>query len=189
VTVRYTFDPQGSRFAAQAFASGMLSVLAHSPTFAVRQFDGEIAFTPETFADASVRVTVQAASLEVTDDLSAKDKAEIHAVTRDQVLEVAAHPQITYRSDAVAVTPAGGNAYRLRFKGKLSLHGVTHDHEVDAQVLVLDGSVRLSGTSTVRQSDYRIKRVKAAAGAITVKDDVKVSFDLVGRKAEGEAGP
>jgi hypothetical protein len=51
--VRYTLDPASSRFTVQAFATGLLSALGHSPTFAVREFTGEWRFTPETFADAS----------------------------------------------------------------------------------------------------------------------------------------
>jgi len=36
----------------QAFASGMLSGLGHNPTFAIREFTGELRLTPDTFADA-----------------------------------------------------------------------------------------------------------------------------------------
>ena len=39
---RYRLDPGQSRFTVQAFATGMLSFLAHSPTFAVRAFRGDV---------------------------------------------------------------------------------------------------------------------------------------------------
>jgi hypothetical protein len=62
--VRYTLDPVSSRFTVQAFAGGMLSVLAHSPTFfAIPEFTGELRFTPETFADTSFHLTVRADTL------------------------------------------------------------------------------------------------------------------------------
>ena len=35
---RYRIDPGRSRFTVQAFATGLLSAFAHSPTFAVRDF-------------------------------------------------------------------------------------------------------------------------------------------------------
>ena len=40
MTTRYRFDPSLSRFTVRAFASGLLSFVGHSPTFAVRQFAG-----------------------------------------------------------------------------------------------------------------------------------------------------
>jgi polyisoprenoid-binding protein YceI len=185
MAVHYTFDPRQSRFTVQAFASGMLRVFAHNPTLAVRQFAGELTCDPETFANASVRLTVKADSLEVTDELSPKDKQEIQTVTRDQVLEASRYPEIVYACDDVAVSNAVGRSFRVQFKGKLTLHGVTRDHPVDAQVNVVGDTVRLSGTTTVKQADYGIKPVKAAGGMIAAKDEVKVAFDIVGRQQEG----
>ena len=43
---RYRLDPAHSRFTVQAFAAGMLSFLGHNPTFAVRDFQGEVRFDP-----------------------------------------------------------------------------------------------------------------------------------------------
>jgi hypothetical protein len=43
--------------------------------------------------------------------------------------------------------------------------------------------VRASGQFSVRQSDYAITLVSAAAGAIRVKDELKVTFDIA-RKRE-----
>ncbi|HZY84092.1 MAG TPA: hypothetical protein VFE78_04635 [Gemmataceae bacterium] len=37
---RYRLGPELRQFTVQAFASGMLSFLGHSPTFAVRDFTG-----------------------------------------------------------------------------------------------------------------------------------------------------
>ena len=40
---RYRLGPELSQFTVQAFASGMLSFLGHSPTFAVRDCTGMVA--------------------------------------------------------------------------------------------------------------------------------------------------
>jgi hypothetical protein len=45
-------------------------------------------------------------------------------------------------------------------------------------------SVRASGEFSVRQSEYEIALVSAAAGAIRVKDEVTLRFDIVARKQE-----
>ncbi len=186
---RYTFDPRQSRFTAQAFASGMLRMFAHNPTMAVREFSGEFSFTPgDVPGNPSLKVSAKAGSLELTDGVSAKDKKEVEVVTRDQVLEASRFPEIKYECADVSASKAYGNTYNLKCKGTLSLHGVSKPHEVDAQLNVLDGSIRLTGSSTVRQADYNIKPVKAAGGMIATKDDVKIAFDVVG-KNEDQAQP
>ena len=37
----YVLDKSASRFTVRAYASGMLSVLGHNPTIAIRDFSGE----------------------------------------------------------------------------------------------------------------------------------------------------
>jgi hypothetical protein len=50
---------------------------------------------------------------------------------------------------------------------------------------VINGSLlRASGEFSVRQTDYGIAPVTAAAGAIKVKDEVKCTFEIVARKQE-----
>ena len=41
----YRLDPTQSRFTVQAFATGLLSMLGHNPTFAARDFRGEMRFS------------------------------------------------------------------------------------------------------------------------------------------------
>ena len=56
MTVRYRLDPVRSRFTVQAFATGLLSFLAHSPTFGVRDFAGEMSFLTGAPTTAAVHV-------------------------------------------------------------------------------------------------------------------------------------
>jgi polyisoprenoid-binding protein YceI len=180
--IRYTLDSASSRFTVQAFASGMLSGLGHSPTFAVREFTGELRFTPETVADASFRLTVRAESLTVTDSVTPKDRAEIEDRMRKEVLETAAYPEIDFQSTEITADKVADNWYRLRLKGELRLHGVKKPQAVDAQLRILEDQLRLSGQCTLLLSAYRIKPVSALGGLIKLKDDLKFDFDLAGRK-------
>jgi polyisoprenoid-binding protein YceI len=180
--VRYTLDPASSRFTVQAFAGGMLSGFAHSPTFAIREFRGELRFTPETFADASFHLTVRADSLTVADSVSPKDREEIEGQMRREVLETAAYPEIDFQSVEITADRVADNWYRLRLKGELRLHGVKRPQPVDAQLRILEDQVRLSGQCTLLLSAYRIKRVSALGGLIKLKDELKFDFELAGRK-------
>jgi hypothetical protein len=46
--------------------------------------------------------------------------------------------------------------------------------------------LRVSGEFSLRQSDYGIKPVSFAGGALRLKDELKFKFELVGRKQEEE---
>jgi polyisoprenoid-binding protein YceI len=162
----------------------MLSGLGHSPTFAIREFTGELRFTPETLAEASFHLTVRADSLTVIDSVSPKDRAEIEGQMRREVLETAVYPEIDFQSTEIAADKVADNWYRLRLKGELRLHGVKGAQPVDAQLRILEDQVRLSGQCTLLLSAYRIKRVSALGGLIKLKDELKFDFDLAGRKLD-----
>jgi polyisoprenoid-binding protein YceI len=160
----------------------MLSALGHSPTFAIRQFTGELRFAPDALPEASFHLTVTADSLTVADSVSPKDRAEIEGQMRQEVLETAVFPEIVFQSTEITADKIADNWYRLRLKGELRLHGVKRAQSVDAQLMVLEDQVRLSGQCTLLLSAYRIKRVSALGGLIKLKDELKFDFDLVGRK-------
>ena len=44
--------------------------------------------------------------------------------------------------------------------------------------------LRISGEFPIRQSDYGIKPVSFAGGALKLKDELKFSFELVARRQE-----
>jgi hypothetical protein len=52
-------------------------------------------------------------------------------------------------------------------------------------VRVASESLRAQGEFSLRQTDYRIKLVSAAGRTIKVKDELKLSFDILARE-EGE---
>ena len=180
--VRYALDTGVSRFTVRAFATGMLSAFGHSPTFAIRQYSGEVHFNPETLEGASLRLAIKSPSLEVADNISDKDRRDIEGEMRDRVLEIGKYPEIVYECSRVAVNKAGDNQYSVTLSGDLTLHGVTRGQPVTAKVAVTGDMLRAYGECSLRQSDYNIKLVSAMGGGLKVKDEVKLSFDLVARK-------
>lgn len=180
--LRYALDAGVSRFTVRAFASGMLSAFGHSPTFAIRQYSGEIQFDPETPQGASLRLTIKSASLEVADNISDKDRRDIETEMRERVLEIGKYPEIVYVGSRVTVNKASDGQYSVSLNGELSLHGVTRGQPVTAKVAVTGDMLRAFGECSLRQSDYNIRLVSAMGGGLKVKDEVKLSFDLVARK-------
>jgi len=179
--VRYRFDPTRSRFTVQAFATGMLSAFAHSPTFAVREFRGELRFEtggplPEHLA---IDLAIPAGAIELQDRVSPADRREIHDRMRTEVLAESAHAEIEYRAADVPCEPLGRGRYRLRLDGTLSLVGVTSPQPVNAELEIFEDGVRLSGRCSLQLSRYRIKPVTALGGTIRLKDELTLSFALV----------
>ena len=180
--VRYALDTGVSRFTVRAFASGMLSAFGHNPTFAIRQYSGEVQFNPETLEGTALRLAIKSASLEVADNISDKDRRDIEGEMRDRVLEIGKYPEIVYECSRVTVNKAGNDQYAVSLNGYLTLHGVTRGQPVTAKVAVTGDMLRAFGECSLRQSDYNIKLVSAMGGGLKVKDEVKLSFDLVARK-------
>jgi polyisoprenoid-binding protein YceI len=183
--MRYLLDASQSRFTVQAFVRGAFSALGHSPTFAIREFTGELRMPTDEAAGASVQLKVRASSLALTDPVSAKDREEIESRMRNEVLETASFPEIVFQSTAITASKIAEGWYRLGIAGELSLHGTTNPHRVDAQLRVIEDEARLSGDCELLQLAYRIKPVSALGGMISLKDELKLTFDLVGR-SQGE---
>jgi polyisoprenoid-binding protein YceI len=177
---RYQLGPELSQFTVQAFASGMLSFLGHSPTFTVRDFTGTVAFEGNTINAMRLELTVRADSLELMDRVSAADRREIEGTMRRDVLETAAHPQVRAQSADVSGAEVARGHYRACVAGQLSLHGVTQPHPANVEVLLFADGARQRGESTLRLSDYRIRPVTALGATIRLKDELKVSFNLAG---------
>ena len=184
-SVHYVIDSKGSTFVAQAFATGLLSAFGHDPKIAIRDFGGDLSFnlTGLTIEGARLNISIQADSLEVIDDISEKDKQEIHRKMCAEVLETDRFPQIVYECSRVSASGTG-DRYWVALNGELTLHGVTKPLPVSARVLINGNSVRATGDFSVRQSNYEIAPVSAAGGGIKLKDEVKLTFDIVARKKE-----
>jgi len=180
----YLLDKSTSRFTVRAFASGMLSALGHSPTIAIRDFTGEANFDPAAPEKASLRIQIRADSLEVTDEVSNKDRKEMETAMNQKVLESSKYPEIIYESSDTAADQAGEGRFKLTLMGSLTLHGVTNKLPVTAQVTVNGDTLRAYGEFSILQSNYGIPLVSVAGGALKLKDELKFNFDITARKQE-----
>jgi polyisoprenoid-binding protein YceI len=179
--VRYKLDPGKSAFTVQAFAAGLLAGFGHNPIIAIRDFKGEAAFAPVGLGEASLRFVINARSLAVFDNVRQKDRDEMERTMHHEVLEVSVYPEIVFQSASVMTTRIVEGRYKARIIGDLSLHGVTRKGLwIMAQLTLAGDSLRAQGEFTLKQTDYKIKLVSVAAGALKLKDELKFSFDFVG---------
>ncbi len=181
-SVHYVTDARASQFTVQVFAGGLLSAFGHSPTIAIREFAGEAEVYPDDLERSSLKLTIQAASLTVRDDISDKDRREMERAMREEVLETPSYPEIVYECSKVESSKAGEGQYSVKLLGDLTMHGVTQPESVHARVVLNGDSLRAFGNFTVRQTDYGLKLASAAGGALKVKDELKFSFNIVAGK-------
>ena len=181
---RYVVDGRSSRFTVQAFATGMLARMGHNPTIGIRDFSGEMKFNPDKLEAGSFHLVIKSASLSVQDDISDKDLREIERLMKQEVLETANFPEIVYDAPSISVTKMADALYSAALNGKLTLHGVTRNQPITVRVALFGTMLRASGDFTLDQTDYNIKLVSIAGGALKLKAELKFSFEIVARKQE-----
>ena len=181
--MKFALDTNASRFTVQAFATGMLSTFGHNPKISIRDFDGDIQFVPDTYENAVARLSVRTSAMEVQDEMSGDDRKKLEQSMFD-VLEVQRFPTALYETNQITVQKQTEDLLLVRATGTLSFHGVTQTQSVDARVSRLGTMLRISGDFSLRQSDYGIKPVSFAGGALRLKDELKFTFELVARMQE-----
>lgn len=180
--VRYAIDGSNSSFTVRAFATGLLSAFGHNPTIAIPDFQGEIRFNPEAVEQSFVRIVIHAASLNATDDIREKDRMEINRAMQEEVLESDSYPDIVYQAGRMTASKIGEGQYWGTLNGELTLHGVQRSQPVPVRISVNGDLLRATGELSVRQSDYEIRPVSAAAGTVKLKDELKLSFAISARQ-------
>jgi polyisoprenoid-binding protein YceI len=183
----FAIDTRRSRFTVQAFATGIFSAMGHNPTIGIRTFSGEVEFDPAAPEADGFRLTIQSSSLGVLDDISGKDRLEIDRMMKTDVLEVDKYPEIRYEAPSISIQKIDGSMYSATLNGSLNLHGMTRAEPIPVRILMMGEMLRASGEFTLKQSDYQIKPVSVAGGALKVKDELKFSFEMVAHKQEPNA--
>jgi polyisoprenoid-binding protein YceI len=180
----FAIDTSGSRFTVQAFATGMLSTFGHNPTIGISDYEGQIQCTPETWEQAVVRVKVHTQRMEVLDEMKSEDRRKLEHEMYNSVLESARFPEAFFESESISVQKLSDNLLTANVTGNLSFHGVKQQLAFSARITRFGSMLRISGEFPLRQSEYGIKPVSFAGGALRLKDEVKFKFELVARQQE-----
>jgi polyisoprenoid-binding protein YceI len=162
-------DVKHSVLRIQVFKSGFFSAFGHNHEIEAPISQGVV----ETSESAGVEVRVEARQLRVLDpDLPADKRAQVQKTMEGpEVLDNGRFPEIRFRSSLVEKKGRDG----WTVNGDLTLHGQTHP--VAVEVTLQDGHYR--GSAKLKQRDFGITPVSVAGGTVKVKDEVKITFDLV----------
>jgi polyisoprenoid-binding protein YceI len=159
-------DTAKSVMTVRVYKAGALSVLGHDHEIAAPIAGG----TADTH---HVELRVRAGALRVRDAKgSDKDHEKIQqTMAGPDVLDVARHPDIVFKSSAVEKVNEGS----WRVRGNLSLHGETRPVAVE----VSEKEGHYVGHSLLSLAEFGIKPVKVAGGTVRVKDEIRIEFNIV----------
>jgi YceI-like domain len=161
-------DVQHSKLTVYVYKSGMFSAFADNHVISAPIARGTIATGPSP----AVEMTVNAADLVPLDpNLDPSKRGEVRSrMLGADVLDTAKFPTIEFKSTSVV---AAGTE-RWNVTGRLTIHGVTRD--VSFPVARSDG--RYFGDIQIRQRDFGITPIRIAGGTVSVKDELKIEFQI-----------
>lgn len=160
-------DTRKSTLIVRVYRAGVFSAFGHD-----HEIEAPVASGSVDMVAHQVELRVSAANLRVRDsDASEKDRAEIQRqMVGPEVLDAARFPEILFRS--TAAESAGRGAWKLR--GNLTLRGTSR--LVDVTVSETGG--HYTGNAALRQTEFGIRPIRIAGGAVRVKDEVRIEFDI-----------
>ncbi|NIR59979.1 MAG: YceI family protein [Gammaproteobacteria bacterium] len=189
----YRVDPERSRVVVHVHRAGRLAKLGHDHVVASHAVQGLAARgaggegrADLYFALASLRVDEPelraAAGLEK--ELSDSDVEATRRNMLQKVLEAEGHPYVRLR-----VTAVDEQAAHAIVSARLSVHGVTREFEIPAEIIASDGALRARGAFRVRQTDFGMTPYSALGGALRVADELDVRFDVRATRWRFAAAP
>ncbi len=172
----YRLGPEAGQLLVKTSRTGLGAKAGHDLTIEVTRWRGTAVIDPVDPASCSVEVEADVESFEVRQGsggvrpLTNADRAEIKKTIREKILHTQRYPTIGFRS-----TRVGGSAGSFTIDGDLTIRGVTQPVVLAGQLT--DGGAR--GMATIVQSRWGIRPYSAFLGALRLKDEIDVLFDVV----------
>jgi polyisoprenoid-binding protein YceI len=163
-----TFGPENGTLTVRTKRTGAASKAGHDLLIEVTSWSA----TLDPDVDPALKLTADSRSLRVVEGtggmqaLDADDKAGIDQTIDEEVLKGTA---IEFRSSTVE-----RDGRLVRVDGELELAGARHP--IGFELTTADDG-RLSGSATVRQSDWGMKPYSALFGTLKIADEVEVAID------------
>jgi polyisoprenoid-binding protein YceI len=176
---RYVLGPDDGELLVKTRREGAASRVGHDVTLRAARWSATMSVDARAPGRSSVQADIDAGSLVVRDAsggalaLTDSQRQEIERNTREKVLHSDKHHTITFASTAVS-----GDNSRASVTGDLTINGVTRQTTLDVRVKTPAGLLRMSGATTVVQTDFGIKPYSALLGALRVRDLVEVIVDV-----------
>lgn len=171
----YVVGPQSGRLLVKTARTGLGAKAGHDLTIEVTRWRGNVVIDAADPASSSVTVEVDVDSFEVRQGtggvkpLTDADRADIKNTLRGKILNSGRYPAITFGSSQVS-----GTEESFRVDGDLTIVGVTQPVTIEGQL----AGGRAHGSAVIVQSRWGIRPYSAFLGALKLRDEVEVQFDI-----------
>ena len=171
----YPVGPHDGRILVKTARTGLGAKAGHDLTLEVTRWRGNVAIDTANPAASAVSVELEVDSIEVREGtggvkpLTDADRADIRKAMREKILQSGRYPTITFQSGQ-----AGGTPEDFWVQGDLTIAGVTQPLTVHGRL----AGGRAQGSATVTQSQWGIKPYSAFFGALKLRDEVEIEFDV-----------
>lgn len=139
------------------------------------EFSGSIEYDAENLSLSSVKVTIQAASVDT--NVAARDKD----LRSKRFFDVEKHPTLVFESDSI--TDVSGS--KAKINGRLTIHGVTKPVVLDAEFLGQSKDpwgnehFGFQARTTISREEFGMKWNEVIeAGGVMVGDEVEIILDI-----------
>jgi polyisoprenoid-binding protein YceI len=172
----YEIQPaEGSRFELLVYKTGLMKGKVH--TFLFPRYKASLTYDAQAPERSQVRLSIETAPVQLTDTwLSAKDFQKVQEFARKDMLNAERYPSMTFDSSSVNAV-AGGD---FEVKGTLTIRNVGKPVMIRVRIEPRpNGTLRFTGESKIKLTDYGLKPPSAALGTIGTRDEMDVKFILV----------
>lgn len=176
----WTVGPSDGELLLHTGVAGRAARMGHRLTIAMARWRASVSWAGSRPVSAELAVDVDSFDVQSgqggVKGLSTIEKAQVRSNALKS-LRANRFPEIRFTADVIEPT---GDGYRLT--GTLEIRGVSRDHVIDLRTEDLGDSWRMSGETTVRQTDYGIKPYSLLMDSVQVADDVSLTFTAVHAK-------
>ncbi len=186
-SVAYSIDPEKSKLEIAVYKEGFFRAFGHDHLIEAKATSGQVQFDAKSIEHSSVALKIQTALLRVMDPgVSEKDRQEVQTTMMgDKVLDATKYPVIAFTSTGVLATREIVGGWEVTLSGKLSLHGTERIVNLPLRLHRQGEDLRTQGEVTLLQTDYGITPVRVGGGTVKVKNQIKISFDILVTKSKG----
>ncbi|HZS48653.1 MAG TPA: YceI family protein [Blastocatellia bacterium] len=176
----YRLEAGKSNFIVHVGTAGLLSSFGHNHTIKITKFSGEARVNPDALEQSSLTMNIETGGLQVIDtDVSDQDRKDVQSTMQDKVLEVGKFSTASFKSTKVSGIQRNGNDAKLTLEGDLNLHGVQRHISIPLTVSMNGNELHAKGEIGLKQTDYKIEPVSVGMGSVKVKDEVRLTFEIV----------
>ncbi|HEY0244063.1 MAG TPA: YceI family protein [Mucilaginibacter sp.] len=115
--------------------------------------------------------------------VDAKSLKSEHASMDDRTyktIKASQYPKITYKLGSAVITPVQKGKYTIKTTGELTIAGVTQTINMTVTAVVnADNTITCTGSESLKLTDYKIDPPSFMLGAMKVKNDLTIQFNLL----------